>query len=264
MNLLEPSRICARQLFPSTMSEHYKNGKVVIVEGLIGSGKSTLVRTLKRRFSMNGLRSLYTRCVVLVEDIVPSLLDLYIGDMSKYAFSFQVIVARNRCEMMRAAVTEARQGAIVFIDRGLPGDIAFALMHRQENNISAEEYEVYKDMISDAHPEFVPFALQDRAKKQNKKMAENAVSIVILYLECQPEVAFARMLKRCNASEVAGYTLEYFERLTKSYNAIVDQFEAANARNVCVKRVDYNRERKFDCENLLQEADCNEILQLLR
>lgn len=67
------------------------------------------------------------------EKIPESLLDLYLSDMKKYTFSFQVIVARERIRIYKEASENAKSGYVVFIDRGLWGRLCFCKYAKTES-----------------------------------------------------------------------------------------------------------------------------------
>ena len=221
-------------------SRRDKKGKIVIVEGLVGSGKSTLCQSVRKHIDV--LTSDYDRCVVLRERICSALLDMYIGDMQRYAFPFQVIMVRDRCEDMRTAMREAEAGALVLLDRGLPGDMAFALLQHEQGIMSDKEFSVYLELLHASHPHFVPTLIDPQHAPSPAQDAKpgDGISIEILYLRCQPQIAFERMRKRNIKSEVDGYTEAYFENLNAAYERIIQAF--SDSPNGKLYVVDYSKD----------------------
>lgn len=202
-------------------------GKVLVVEGLIGVGKSTLGRSLKDFLSKRGIDVVW-----MPEPINYKLLDLYISDKERYAFPFQVIVARERIQMYREASRLIEEGKIVIIDRGLPGDLAFAYMQKDKNFFTEKEFEVYQSLVSETNiPE----------------------PDVMIYLDCTPETAWKRILQRGLSSEKTGYDLPYLKDLSESY-------EKSLASHKCL-RIDWN-ESQLVQSNLLDEKICENLLQM--
>lgn len=169
-------------------------GAIIVLEGLIGVGKSTLGESLYEYLTSIGLDVVW-----FPEEIPEPLLSLYTESMNKYAFPFQVIVARDRKVVLTKAHELSRQGKIVLIDRCLLGDYAFGLMQKEKGFFNDEEFESYMKMISTnfPHPTYTVF------------------------LDCPPEVAFERMKRRGNKKEINGYTLEYFQDLDQVYRRVV-------------------------------------------
>jgi deoxyadenosine/deoxycytidine kinase len=176
----------------------FLQGSVIVLEGLIGVGKTTLGLSMQKYLSSLGFSVEW-----IPENIPKSLLKLYTTDMKKYAFPFQVIVARDRKTILEQAQEMRKSGKIVIIDRCLLGDYTFALMQKRKRFFSNEEFEVYRGLVkTDAPPpDFT------------------------IFLSVPPEVAFERMKKRGNSDEINGYTLEYFKELDKSYREVFEWAE---------------------------------------
>lgn len=111
-------------------------GRIIAVEGGIGAGKSTFGQTLTEYLTDSGLRARY-----YPEYINQKLLSQYIGDMKKYAYSFQMVMLTMRINIYREAVDFARTGGIAVIDRSLVGDYTFAKMQKETGRISDSEWE---------------------------------------------------------------------------------------------------------------------------
>ena len=113
----------------------YPKPQIYIIEGCIGTGKSTLIEsTLKYGELIFGQ---FAQIVVIREAIYTPFLDMYLKNKKTMAFPFQVCMARDRIEAMRMAQRHYRKGRIVLVDRGIPGDIAFAKLHQKAGNIGA-------------------------------------------------------------------------------------------------------------------------------
>lgn len=205
-------------------------GNIIILEGLIGVGKSTLGACLYQFLLNCGIESKWFN-----EPINDKLLKLYISDMNKYAFSFQTIVARERLNIYKEAVKWSKKGFVVFIDRSLIGDMSFAIMQRNKGYISTKEFEVYLNLISDQVQE--PHCT--------------------LFLDCSPKVAWERMKERGQKEEVSGYSLAYFEDLNRAYSEAFNRSE--------IKRLSINWEEKQPIVNgQLTVKTCKNILYQLR
>ena len=167
-----------------------REGRILVLEGLIGVGKSTLGRSLFRYFKKKGIDVHW-----MPEPINEKLLKLYLSNMQKYAFPFQVIVARERIQIYREAARLAEQGKFVIIDRGLPGDLAFAYMQKTKGFFTEEEFGVYLGLIDEEYP----------------------VPNTIIYLDCTVETAWKRILVRGIEPEKSSYNLTYLKDLQNSY-----------------------------------------------
>lgn len=116
-------------------------GLVVIVEGLIGAGKSTLTTELGR--------ALGPETLVLMEpdernNANPYLADFY-GDKARWSFTMQVHLLGARYQMQLAAQWHAMSGrGHAICDRSYYGDTCFARMMNRTGEISDREFQTYR------------------------------------------------------------------------------------------------------------------------
>lgn len=116
-------------------------GLVVIVEGLIGAGKSTLTQELGK--------SLGEDTLVLMEpdeqkNANPYLSDFY-GDKERWSFTMQTHLLGLRYRMQLAAQWHAMSGrGHAVCDRSFYGDTCFARMMNRTGEISTREFETYR------------------------------------------------------------------------------------------------------------------------
>jgi len=165
-------------------------GNIIILEGLIGVGKTTLGYSLEAYLNQIGLSAKF-----FPEFKNVGLLKQYINDMKRYAYTFQIAMLMARLEIYRQADAFAKTGGISIIDRSLPGDYTFAKMQKEQHRFTNDEWLVYKRLI--------PLNLSEPN--------------CIVMLNCDPIVAFERMKTRGEKSEISGYTLEYFQQLNTYY-----------------------------------------------
>jgi len=209
-------------------------GKVIVLEGLIGVGKSTLGRSFEKHLQDNNIEVVW-----MSEPINQVLLELYISDMTKYAFPFQVIIARERIQIYKEARRLAAEGKVVFIDRGLPGDLAFAYMQKNKGFFTEREFNVYLNLISAGLPDsnIQPILTPD----------------AIIHLDCTAETAWKRILARGNSSEKNGYSLKYLRDLHKSYERALANYNAF--------RIDWNIDQPVQ-NDILSLDVCREVLRM--
>ena len=216
----------------NSIGDHVDVGCIIGVEGGIAFGKSTLAKALKTLLQKQGYKA-----EILFEPLNMDFLELYKSDKAKYAFPFQCVMARERCQVYQEALRLVKQGTIVIMDRSLFGDVAFATMFNQQNMYTADEWKVYNSLVGlvDA---------QGNCKSIGRDFMPEAS---VIYLDVTPENAFRRMLERGIESEVAAYTPEYFENLDRAYKDVMN-----GCCNCSV--VDWNDERVID------DACCIELL----
>ncbi len=186
------------------MEEDYKKfiGKIITLEANIAVGKSTLGKSLCQFLERKGLSVFF-----FPEQIPKKLFKMYTKgpeDMKRYAFPFQVIVARDRKQTLKEAIRMAKKGKTVIIDRGLLGDYAFAYMQRQAGFFTDDEFEAYLEMVQ------LGDILDDP-------------SLLTVFLDCTPVISFERMLERGDPEEIKAYDLPYFEKVYKSHRQVLHE-----------------------------------------
>lgn len=207
-------------------------GCIIVLEGGIAFGKSTLAEAMKALLERQGYS-----VEILVEPLNMDFLELYKRDKDKYAFPFQCVMARERCQVYQQALRLTQQGKIVIMDRSLLGDVAFATMFNNQKMYTADEWHVYNSLIG----------LVD-AKGASKSIDKDFMpEATVVYLDVTPENAFQRMLERGIETEVSSYTPEYFENLDRAYKSVINECSNCSI-------VDWNDEREID------DACCAELL----
>ena len=166
-------------------------GSVIVLEGNIGVGKTTAGASMVIYLNSIGLRAKF-----FPEPVCLPLLNQYQKNMKKYAYSFQIIMAKERIQIYKDAWKFAKKGGISIIDRSLMGDYTFALMQYEKGFFTDSEWNVYLKLL-----------------EHDRKFDPD----FILYLECTPEKAYERMIDRGRPGEKEGYTLEYFQDLNEAY-----------------------------------------------
>lgn len=122
------------------------SSKVIIVEGLIGSGKTSMTRELGEIMRRAGDDTL-----VLFEpdekDGANPYLSMYYGDASRWSFTMQCHLLASRFRMHQHAQWHAMQGrGNALLDRSYFGDTAFARLQVKNGLMSANEFGTYSTL----------------------------------------------------------------------------------------------------------------------
>lgn len=197
--------------------------QLVIVEGNIGVGKSTLSCQLARKLNYR---------VFLEPSAKNPYLAKFYKDPNKYALKLQLWIFKQRFRTYIAATKHVLQtGQGVLLDRSVFSDTVFAEVNFQQGTISSEGYEYYKDL---------------------KKKALQSVPIphTTLYLDVSPETCTQRIHGRGRDYE-SEIPLEYLKGLDASYKKFLEEMRKVGSRVLEYNWTDfgYNFEVAEDIKN---------------
>lgn len=120
------------------------------IEGNIGSGKSTIIRALKKEFD-----TISNLPVVFVDEPVTqwesikneqgkNMIELFYGNQSRYGFAFQMMAYISRLALLQEAIHK-NPNAIIITERCLLTDYnIFAKLLYENKSMLKEEYEIYQ------------------------------------------------------------------------------------------------------------------------
>jgi deoxyguanosine kinase len=201
-------------------------GAIILVEGIISSGKTSLCNALCKMLKKAGIP-----CLMLEEEVDPIMLDLFLTDMKQYAFTFQMLMlAQRQKTYMRGLEFARRENGVAIIDRSLHGDMAFCLLHVDRGNISDREWKAYESVMSST-----PLPQPSN----------------IIYLDVTPETALERIKIRNRGKEAEVYDISYLHDLDVNYRVAMEESQ------IPIHYIDWNDHSNFTDEELL---DICEIL----
>ena len=168
---------------------------IYTVEGNIGSGKSTLVKILKKLLPQ---RISATKFIFLQEPVDiwntikdsdgKTIIEKFYSNQEKYSFPFQMMAYISRLSILRTALKQNYD--IIFTERSLLTDKnVFAKMLYDDKKINEIEYQIYNNWFHEFIAEFP--------------------EIEFIYVKTQPEIADERILKRAREGETI--PLEYLK-----------------------------------------------------
>ena len=180
---------------------------IISIEGNIGSGKSTLVTSLKQHFT-NWLPISFVDEPVQVWSNIKdtdgeSILEKFYADQKSYSFSFQMMAYISRVSALREAVRNNPDG-IIITERSVQTDRnVFAKMLYDQGQIREVDYQIYLKWFD----EF------------SSDLPING----IVYVNTSPETCEARVIKRAREGEAI--PLAYLQQCSNYHHNWIVNFE---------------------------------------
>jgi len=147
---------------------------VIIIEGIIGAGKSTFSQTLSKTLGPQ------TLCLLEPDDkdnLNPYLSDFY-QNQRRWAFTMQIHLLQKRYRMHLQAQWHALNGfGDAILDRSFQGDTCFLELQKDMETLDQREYETYKSLYQGM-------------------TASVLLPTHCILLDTQPEIAIQRISKR--------------------------------------------------------------------
>ncbi len=179
-------------------------GKIICIEGPIGIGKSTLGKSLEQYLNSNGIEAIF-----YTEPFNQKMLEQFLSDQPKYAYAFQLYMLTRRQVVFVQAIHQAQMGKTCIIDRSLIGDLVFANLQNIYNNMTDEDFGVYREIY-------------DQFKEYNPD--------IIIYLNSSIEKQLERIRIR-NRNKEDTYQLDYLNDLNKIYlKTLKEEFDLPNRK----------------------------------
>lgn len=170
---------------------------VIIIEGQIGVGKTTMGELLESELDI----SLYRE---LTQESTLNLLDRFYADKKRWAFTLQVHFLNERFRMIKQ-IFRAGGGTL---DRSIFGDRIFAEMLHEDGDMLDEEFSTYSTLLDN--------------------MLEHAQDpTLLIYLDCSVDTAQERIKKRNRGLE-STIPRDYLENLNTRYLQWYDRYDRSD------------------------------------
>jgi deoxyadenosine/deoxycytidine kinase len=183
---------------------------LIIIEGNIGSGKSTLTKALVKRLGARAFEE--------PVESNPYLEDFY-RDQKRWALEMQYWLMARRYEMHEQAIQHInRTGQAVVMDRSIYGDSVFAKKNWQDGHIDDRGYKAY---------------LQHRKLYIDRLLTPQ----VTLFLDVEAQVCHDRVHNLRQRACESSIPLDYLRGLEKCYGELLMELEDRGSQ---VYRVRWN------------------------
>ena len=194
---------------------------MITIDGVVGVGKSTLMDMMVNELGYTPFE----------EPVVNNpILDKFYYDRKRYSFPLQIFFLNARFKHIK----KESQISKSVLDRSIYGDVIFAKMLKDSEEMSEEEFNIYQELFNNMLQHCKPPAL-------------------MIYLEVSPEEAVRRITKRGRDYELAT-EISYWERLNKEYRTYFNEYDVSPVLKINVDHLDF--------EN--NPADKEYVLELIR
>ncbi len=188
------------------MSQVTKLNERIVIDGVVGVGKSTLLKILVEERG-------YTPFMEDVEN--NPILEGFYMDRKKYSFPLQVFFLNKRFKYIKKSNKIPR----VIMDRSIYGDGIFAKMHVDSGDMTKIEYKIYKELF------------------------ENIINIcsppkLLIYMEINTGNVITRIKKRGRQPELIVEN-QYWERLNHYYRELFDNYNHSQILKINVDNLDF-------------------------
>ena len=220
------------------------SGRVFIIEGIIGAGKTTFAKYLADELGCQWLQE-------PDEKNGNSYLSKFYEDSNRWAFTMQLHLLNTRFRMHKHAQWTAMQsGNDVVIDRSYFGDTAFARLQVKNKVMTEDEYNTY-------------------ALCYHNMTSSILLPQVCIHLITTPEVSSSRIENRMEIQTgrkcESVIDLKYLQDLSDEENIMIDVLEK---QGVKIFRLDWDENKsiediKCSIEKLVQEINKYTVPDLL-
>ncbi len=193
--------------------------KVIVIEGAIAAGKSTLISLLKKK---------YPEIVIVKEPVdeweSDGILQSFYQDKKVWAYKFQTIAFTTRLIEAKKQFDTHGKDAIYILERSCMTDRIFMQLLYEEGNVSEVEYKYYQKW-SNLWETFMPFKITD-----------------VVFVETTITNCMERLKARGRDGESA-VTTTYQQRLIELHENLYEELKNKSSEtHVNIQKIDANQE----------------------
>lgn len=200
--------------FISTNKENYRikgeNNMAIIVDGIIGAGKSTVADFISETFGIELYQEILDDHS---ESLTQRMLDRFYIDQSRWSAITQVMFLNHRFKDLKKIERKGNEG---ILDRSIYGDEIFAKTIHDRGQMTTDELVIYQELL---------YNMLEHIRKPE----------LLIYLDVSVDTALERIKKRNRSTEGDLIPRDYLEDLRRNYESWFEAFD------LCPKiRIDLN------------------------
>jgi deoxyadenosine/deoxycytidine kinase len=200
---------------------------IISIEACIGSGKSTLLDLLKNKYSNNNkvvfVPEPVDKWLETRDETGKDILATFYEDKKRWGYSFQMNAFITRCKSIIAE--NDNNDKLIILERSIYTDKhVFANYLNQCGDIGLLEINLYNEWFEWLSSKFP------------------VTPSHYIYLKCDTNVAYQRVIKRCREAEMGHIPLEYLEAINDKHDKWLTTLD-----NVSI--IDVNNDFQYDQNN---------------
>ncbi len=171
----------------------------IVIDGIIGAGKSTVAQFLSRELEIPLFQELNDNDS---NSLAQRMLDKFYADQERWSAIIQVMFLNDRFRDIKAIEAS---GNNAIIDRSIYGDEIFAKTINDRGNMTDDEFTIYKDLLHNMLQHIQP-------------------PEVLILIDVSIDTAMERIAKRNRSTEADLIPRDYMEDLNANYQAWFDSY----------------------------------------
>lgn len=179
---------------------------MIVIDGVVGVGKSTLMNILSDKYNLTPYKEPVFNNI---------LLEKFYYNRERYSFPLQIFFFNKRLEQLKEAATKKN----TILDRSIYGDLIFAKLLKDNNDMSEEEYDIYLDLF-------------------NNMVEHIPIPRLLIYLDISVDNAINRIHKRGRDFELITEK-SYWEKLNKNYTSFFNDYSHSKILKINVNNLDF-------------------------
>lgn len=189
-------------MFLSCIPSNYlkEHNESIIIDGLIGVGKTTLCEAISQRVHMKFYEEIRQEDHI---GLTQRMLDRFYEVPKRWSLSIQIMFLNERFRNMKYAQT-LKEAAL--FDRSIYGDEIFARTILNRGEMTQDEFLIYQDLLK---------SMLSQMKKPK----------LLIYLDVSVETAYARIKERDRSTEASMISKAYLSDLKASYDKWFEAYD---------------------------------------
>ncbi len=188
---------------------------VIIIDGVVGAGKSTLAEKVSSKLNIPVFYELQN-------EETNTLLEEFYKDKKRWAFTLQIHFLNERFRMIK----EIHKNGGGILDRSIFGDRIFASMLHEDGYMTTEEFNTYSSLL-------------------NNMLEHSKNPTLLVYIDCDLETAVERIGVRGRQMEQSVDEV-YWKRLNEKYTNWYNKYNISKKLSINAKSYHPNNEKDID------------------